>query len=446
MNIRAVQRWTLGRPVGQLRAWPIRHRPGSPPDFLVAYAADFDVDPWEEMFFWPDDTLKLAVLSADGGIRWQRDLGRGIPPGMHFCPVHAADLDGDGRDEVWHVGNADPVHPLSLRGRRLRALDGLTGNLLGEWPWPRTLRRQCMSHTYRGFIFSGRVQGRLVLVTAQGTYEDMHLQGWRAPGVQEWEIDIAADAPGARGSHMAAVVDLNADGIDEVLWGERLIELEGGRQLWCADEQTYRGHSDVVQPVHDWTTNRWFVYTCRESDGGVAPRVALHDAAGRRVWGALDRGHIDMGWVARMGDAGLTAMAIRIDAKTCGPDGRHHLNPEVFGFDALTGLPRELPFNPYGTIPVDLDGDGRHEFVQGAAVGDEHGRVFDRHGRIVADVGGAVALARKLTDRPGEHLLVHRPDGIVELMADLDAVDTAAARQRYAHPFYATGTACLGGL
>lgn len=421
MNIRTVQSWSLGQRVGQLRAYALRTGPGDPPGFLVAYSADFDVDPWEEMFYWPTDTLKFALLTLDGRIRWTRDLGRGVPPGMHFCPVHVADLDDDGRDEVWYVDNAEPVHPLSLRGRRLRALDGRTGAILGDFEWPRTLRPQTLSHTYRGMIFSGRVEGRTVLVTAQGTYEDMHLQGWQLPGEESWRLDIAADAPGARGAHAVPVVDFDGDGDDEAFWGERLIDLGTGRQVWCADESLYRGHSDVVRPFFDPVGGKWYLYTCRESDGKVSPRVAVFDAAGKRVWGALDRGHMDLGWVARLGDEGFTAMAIRIGAKTCGPDGRHHTKQEVFGFDALTGEPRALPFDPYGTIPVDLNADGRDELVQGAPVGDRHGRVYDRFGTPVADVAGSVALTGSFTGARGQQVLVYRPGGEVALVADADA-------------------------
>ena len=64
----------------------------------------------------------------------------------------------------------------------------------------------------------------------------------------------------------------------------------------------------------------------------------------------------------------------------------------------------------------------------------------------MGDVDGSVTLARKLTDQPGEQMLVYRPDGIIDLIADLDAADTEAVRQRDAHPFYATGTPCRGGL
>ena len=161
-----------------------------------------------------------------------------------------------------------------------------------------------------------------------------------------------------------------------------------------------------------------------------------------------------MGWVARLGAEGeQVAMAIRIGAKTCGPDGRFHQAMEEFAWDAATGARIELPFSTYRTVPVDLDGDGRHELVRGVASG--NGQVLDRTGTVVADLGGAVALASKLVDHPGEQLLSYNGDGHLVLWADRAAQDSPTARARYAHPFYrtaerlsATGSnlGILGGL
>lgn len=190
-----------------------------------------------------------------------------------------------------------------------------------------------------------------------------------------------------------------------------------------------------LAPLLDRATGRWFLYTCRESDPRAAPRVALFDAAGQRVWGALDQGHIDMGWVARLGPAGEpVAMAIRIGRKTCGPDGRTHQACEEFTFDALTGEPRPLPFSVYRTVSVDLDGDGGHELVREIPGGD--GEVLDRHGRRVGSVGGPIALASKLLEYPGEQVLSYHPDGMVRIWGDRNASDTPEALARYAHPFY----------
>jgi hypothetical protein len=426
---------SLGSPVGQLRAAPVELGPGAPRAMLAVYAADFDVDPYVEMFFFPTDTLKLALFTDTGEVLWRRDLGRGVVPGVWFCPVLPFDLDGDGVEEIWFVNNVDAKHPLGLSSYRLERLDARTGATTGQWHWPSLGGNQSLSHTFRNFIIAGRVKGEPVLVTAQGTYEDMFLQAWRPDMSPRWEVYIPQEAPGARGSHMCPITDLDGDGVEELMWGERCIELDGGTERFCADRDVYRGHSDIIQPLLDRATGRWFLYTCREGDARAAPRVALFDDTGRRVWGALDEGHMDMGWVARLGpDREPLAMAIRIGHKTCGPDGRFHQECEEFTFNALTGTPHPLPFRVYQTVPVDLDGDGYHELVRGVPGGD--GEVLDRHGRRVGSVGGPIALASKLLAHPGEQVLSYHPDGTVRIWGDRNASDTPEARERYAHPFY----------
>jgi hypothetical protein len=435
---------SLGSAVGQLRAVPVILGTGEPPAVLVAYCADFDVDPFVEMFFFPRDTLKFALFTMEGEILWQRDLGPGVVPGMWFCPFHAFDLDGDGVDEIWFVNNVNSDHPLGLSGYRLERLDASTGGTTGQWQWPAHNRDQSLSSTFRNFIAGGHVRGEPVLVTAQGTYGDMFLQGWRQDMSPRWEHVIRADDPGARGSHMCPITDLDGDGVEEIMWGERCIELNGGRELFCADRDAYAGHSDVIQPVLDWDSGRWYVYTCREGHGDASPRVVLFDARGQRVWGDLDHGHIDMGWVARLGQDGRhLASAIRIGRKTCGPDGRFYTDIEQFTYDVLTGERIPLPFSTYRTMPVDLNGDGCHELVRGQPSGD--GEVLDRRGKSVGTTGGPVALARKIMDHPGEQMLSYHPDGTVRVWVDRNAEDTPLARRRYQHPFYRANS-CPGGL
>jgi hypothetical protein len=111
-----------------------------------------------------------------------------------------------------------------------------------------------------------------------------------------------------------------------------------------------------------------------------------------------------------------------------------------FVFDALTGEPLkegepdQLDWSTYGTIPVDLDGDGCHELVRGRA--SRNGEVIDREGRVVSSVGAAVAMACKCIEHPGEQLLAYYPDGTVRIWGDRNAQDSAQALARYAHPFY----------
>ena len=429
----------LGSPIGQCRAVPVNLGDGEPNAFLATYAADFDVDPYIEMFFFPTDTLKMALCSENGDILWKRDLGRGVVPGMWFCPVFPFDLDGDGVDEIWYVNNVNEQHPLGLSGYRLERLDARTGETTGQWEWHPVNRTQSLSHVFRNFIIGGMARDEPVLVTAQGTYGAMHLQGWNADMSLRWTHDIPANSPGARGSHMCPIVDLDGDGVQELMWGERCIELDTGTQRFCADEDVYKGHSDIVIPTHDLDASdgegEWLLYTCRESDGNAAPRVVLFDAKGQRRWGHVERGHMDMGWVARTNDDhSHTAMSIRIGAKTCGPDGRFHQQMDKFAFDVRTGDEITLPFDPYLTKPVDLDGDGYHEFVRGVPGGD--GEVFDRHGQRIGSVGGSAAIVCKFLDHPGEQILSYHKDGTLRTWVDPNAQDTEFAKSRYGHPLY----------
>ncbi len=419
IRLQALAEFSLGQTVGQLRANALRLGEGRPRGVLLAYCADFDVDPYVEMFFFPTDTLKLAVTTTDGQVLWSRDLGKGVVPGMWFCPIAAFDLDGDGTDEVWFVNNVNANHPLGVSGYRLERVDARSGETTGQWPWPNKNASQSLSHQFRNFITGGHVHGDPVLVTAQGTYEDMFLQARNPDMSLRWELTIPRNAPGARGSHVCPITDLDGDGVEEIMWGERCIELDTGKELFCADRDLYRGHSDVIAPFRDPATGRWMIFTCRESDPGVLPRVAAFDDKGQKAWGAVDQGHMDMGWVARLGDGGApVAMAIRIGRKTCGPDGRFHYDRDEFVFDAVTGKELKLPFSVYGTIPVDLNGDGHDELVYG--IPGQNGRAIDRHGNDIGSVGGSVAVVGNLTGSVGQQLLVYHPDGKVQLWGHAD--------------------------
>lgn len=435
-DLRIVARLNVGTSIGQCRAVPVNLGPGRPRPILAAYAADFDVDPYVDMFFFPTDTLKLILFTTGGEVLWKRDLGKGVVPGMWFCPVLAFDLDGDGVDEIYFVNNRDAAHPLALRHYCLEKVDVRTGSCAGQRDWPIDNGYDlALGKAFRYFIVGGHVGGEPVLVMATGTYARLCLRGYRPDMSLRWETLIADDAPGARGSHMCPVVDIDGDGSDELMWGERCIRLDDGREMFCCDRDSYRGHSDVVQPVWDRDAGRWLLYTCRESDPAASPRVVTFDAQGRRLWGHVDSGHIDMGWVARLGDDGRQiASAIRIDQKSCGPDGRHHSGVQEFAFDVLTGRPVEPGFSTYGTLPVDLNGDGLHELVVGRA--SRGGTVLGRHGEVLGQLGGPVALASKFIDHPGEQLLSYHADGTLAIWADLSAEDTPEAAARYASRFY----------
>jgi hypothetical protein len=133
------------------------------------------------------------------------------------------------------------------------------------------------------------------------------------------------------------------------------------------------------------------------------------------------------------------ANATRIGGKTFGPHGYINQDFAEFNYDALTGKPHPLPFLARSTYPVDLNGDGTHEFVRTFQVGEDMavGEVLDCGGRVLGNVGSPVAMASKFLDHAGEQLLAFHPDGRIRAWGDRNAQDTPQALERYAHPFYA---------
>lgn len=107
-----------------------------------------------------------------------------------------------------------------------------------------------------------------------------------------------------------------------------------------------------------------------------------------------------------------------------------------------------MPLDAYGRLPVNLNGDGWHETVRGAPVGDRPGDVLDRFGQPVGAVPGRVAMARKILGRPGEQLVVYAPNAALQSVGNAHAEDTPAALERYASRYYRTcraGGVLLGG-
>ncbi|HYW96204.1 MAG TPA: hypothetical protein VE870_11485, partial [Bacteroidales bacterium] len=286
-DLYAAVSFNVGQHIGKLRSVVVKLGPEKE-GLLMIYSADKEIDPWEEMFYPPTDRVKMAMYTRDGNLLWKKELGPGVINGIWFMPVYPFDLDGDGTDEIYFVNNIDSVHVLSYHSRRLEALNSRTGETTGQWPWKKYFDGT-LSHTYRFFILGGYAGDEPVLVTAHGTYGRMGLQAWSRNMEKRWELVVEEDEAGARGSHMCPVVDINDDGTDELLWGERCINIDNGKYLFVADRDRYNGHSDVIQPTLNRVNNRWYIFTCRESGdkGEIKPRVAMFDDKGQRVWTAL---------------------------------------------------------------------------------------------------------------------------------------------------------------
>ena len=434
-NLQKIAEISLGVPLGQLRAVPVNLGKDRPKAIAAMYSEEAEIDPYIGMFFFPSHTLKILMFDETGRELWRKDLGKGVVPGIWFSPIFAFDLDKNGKDEIWIINNRDAEHPLNFKTYVLERLNPENGEVEGSWPWPPPAEPQSMSHLYRHFIMGGFVKGEPVLITAQGTYGEMALQGWNSDMSMRWEHKIPKDVKGCKGSHVSPVVDINMDGIDEILWGERCIELDKGVQLFCADENNWRGHSDIISPVFNYTEKKWYFFTCRESDKLKSPRVAFYDGKGNMIWSSLDNGHIDTGWAARIGEDGEPiVLGVKIGEKTRTASGEFRTDVIENTFEAFKGTKVNLGFDVYTSIPVDLNGDGIHELVKGYFEGD--GSVLDRKGRIIGNIGGLSAMASKFTSLPGEQILSYSKNGVISIWADKNAKDSMKAVARYQDPFY----------
>lgn len=429
----------VGIEMKQLRGTPVAMGEGVPDAILGIYSSDPSIQPSNPFFHLPKDTLKMILFTQKGEVIWKRDIGPGMVPGHSFCPILAFDLDGDGIDEIWFINNLDPNHIFGISNYVLERVHSHTGRTIGQWKWPEADFDQAQSHVFRNFMAGGYVKGQPVLVTGQGTYNTMYIQGWKQDMTYRWNVTIDKNDPGARGSHVISIADLDQDGVQEILWGERCIELDKGTELFCADRDTYRGHSDIIQPIHDLETGRWYVYTCREKDPDATPRVILYDSKGQRVWGDIEKGHIHMGFTARIGEnRQLISTANKLGFKTVSAFGYQNHGMELYAYETLTGKPYHLPFRTESLAPVDINGDGYHELIRTFQCGDglTEGEVLDHKGNIIGNVGSPICMGSKFMDHPGEQLMSFHPSGKIRIWADRNAEDSKWLIERCNSPLY----------
>jgi hypothetical protein len=146
-----------------------------------------------------------------------------------------------------------------------------------------------------------------------------------------------------------------------------------------------------------------------------------------------------MGWTAQVDTDSLSILAFTISRgdKVAGPGGFFRVDVIEYAYNAFTGERVKLNFNAYNTVPVDLDGDGYHEFA--CALGEQADRkIYHISGKVIGDLGedAYLAMASKFMDLPGEQILCYYPDGTVRIWADKNAKDSKEALKRYNSPYY----------
>ena len=428
MKLKTTHRFDIGRNIGYSHSATVKlcDREG----MLFLTTPGVGVDPGEELFHYKGiQNTWLVMFDMDGNKLWEKELPDGVLPGIWFRCAVALDMDGDGYDEIYFIN--DTGAPFSFMHRKLQRLNALTGEVTGSWPWPWNTFNQRMSLCYRFYLVAGYAHGKPVLVTCQGTYGDMYLQGWTGDMEKIWDIMIPENEFGPKASHVTPVLDINEDGVDELFWGERLLSIEDGHEVICL-APNYDGHSDIILPYRHPETKEWYIYTCRE--GGEIegePRVVTFRPDGSVAWQALrDTGHMHTGWAANVLDGyGKICMAMR---EHFVPDdsGFNHEIDGVFYYDAYTGeeVDFKLPYKGYEVHPLDVNGDGYHEFVC------PDGKIIDRHGEVLASFDGSPMRMGKLLNHPGEQIMIANGTAF-EILADEDAVDSEIMKQRYSIPY-----------
>lgn len=421
--------FNVGVPLQMLRSVPVNLENGQK-GFLLLFSEERNLDPFEGNFFFPKHTPKLAVYDTKGKELWRRELPYAIP-GIWFMPVLPLDMDKDGVDEIYYVNNVIPEKPLAYNAYKLERADVMSGKMTGQWDWTAPSHNQASSYKWRFFLIGGHVNGEPVLVTTQGTYRDMKLQCWNADMSSRWKIEYPDDFNGPRGSHNTPVLDVNSDGVDEFMYGERCISFDTGKELFVLDGKTWYDHSDVISPIYNKSKKEWEFFTTREKgDDGKLPRAVMFNQKGEQLWAVKEmKGHFHYGWVGNLGTKGeRIAMAGRYNLRKGGA-------PERWTYDAVTGREISVPF-PVGdasdkSTPIDFNGDGIHEIQIGQYI-------YDNRGNQFCDLGDGAVMAcqYKVLDLDGEQFMCYYPDGTVRIWADRNAKDTPEMKKRFADKYY----------
>ena len=433
--------------------------------FFVYTQEGEGADPCHSTLAFHKHPVRMAMFGPQGQLLWSITLGMGVMPCIWTSPFIAFDMDGDGVDEIWFVNQYEARCPLNQGKFVLERIHAVTGEIMDTKPFPAdNCQWERVDWAYRFMLIGGYVHGEPVLVTTQGLYSEMFLQAYNADMSLRWERNIKpfaavpqdamfqkpVGAPGSRASHEAPVLDINHDGIDEFLWGERAISFDDGQDIFCLDQERYHGHSDLIIPFIDYETGKMYVFTGRETGDYLGcPRVVTFDAAdGSVVWEDIyseswghyqDDGHIHYGWIATVEpDYRRVAFAYRRREKI--------RKAEFYLFDALTGekLEHTFPYPLSIVKPIDINGDGYSKFLYTARnnswIGMDGGdcmQLLDRNGKLLFYAGGGLVTVGRWDGFAGEQFMTaHAAECKVRIWGDLDASENEIFKLRHAAGFH----------
>ncbi|MCM1504449.1 MAG: rhamnogalacturonan lyase [Muribaculum sp.] len=248
----------------------------------------------------------IDCYRLDGTRLWRIDLGENIRSGAHYTPFLVADFDGDGRAELickTADGTTDGVNRVigdrradfrNMKGRiiagpeYLTVFNGLTGEAMATvdyLPARGQLKDWGDSYANRSERYLAAVawlDGKHPsAVMCRGYYAKTGLVAYDWDGkslTTKWIFD--SETPGnepyaGQGNHNLRVADIDADGCDEIIYGQMAID-HNGKGLYS----TGMYHGDAIHLISDINNDKYYVWGCHENrkDG-----TSLREAATGKV-------------------------------------------------------------------------------------------------------------------------------------------------------------------
>jgi hypothetical protein len=394
-------------------------------EIVVQHSPNLNVDPWEKAWKRSEHTLRVTAFRRTGKRMWSIDLGRGIESGTFYAPIVIWDLDADGRSEILLKTNKSDDR-LSYDAERLTILNGETGKVKAEAPWPSTegLPDDYNSNS-RNYIAVAHLDGfRPYIIVVRGLYLTQKIWAYDSELNRVWERiigeykinpwllkaarwDLAmralrrlygfniAQPKIYRGTHKLPIADLNLDGKEEILWGEHCLGMDG-KDIWVvADKMPYYGHPDIVFPADIIPDIEGMeVFYGREGWTGKNDSIGvlLVDKKGKTLWANWGYRHIDGGWAARIipGRDEMQLFAYDIRGKKISDKGVSYDNVEGYLWASNGDFIEANDWHK--SITLDWDGDGIDEILTRDGILMRHdGTVmtkFDGDGLWAADIFG----------------------------------------------------------
>ncbi len=244
----------------------------------------------------------IDCYRLDGTKMWRIDLGENVRSGAHYIHPMVYDLDGDGKAEVV-VKTADCTQDAkgkvigdrradwrNMKGRivsgpeYLSVFNGETGEVMATVdyiPERGNLRDWGDGYANRSDRFLAAIAyldgQRPSVVMCRGYYTRSVLAAFDWDGRElktKWVFDsntLGNEAYGGQGNHNLRVADVDADGCDEIIYGQMTVDNDG-KGLYS----TGMYHGDAIHLLSDINNEKYYVWCCHENkkDG-----TSLRDAA-----------------------------------------------------------------------------------------------------------------------------------------------------------------------